>query len=113
MKDRTVKIIRWIARIASILIIILGLPFYFGYGNPIPFSTPNYTFLDNLWLTIFPLMFIGLLIGWKNEKVGGLLVTIPVFIGLLASLILQGQIVNLMLVPLIIGMLYLTTYYRK
>ena len=113
MKDKYFKIIRWFARIASILIIILGMPFYFGYGNPIPFINPNYTFLDNLWLTIFPIMFIGLLIGWKNERLGGLLVTIPVFIGLLASLFLQGQIVNLMLVPLIIGMLYLTAYYRK
>ena len=113
MTDRTVKIIRWIARIASVLVIVLGLPFYFGYGNPIPFIEPSYTFMDNLWLTILPLMFIGLGIGWKNEKIGGYLVTAPIFIGLLVSFIIQGEMLTLMLFPLIVGMLYLTVYYRK
>mgnify|MGYP006277452773 FL=1 len=113
MKDKTVTIIKWTARICSVLVIIFGLPFYFGYGNPIPFISPDYTFLDNLWLIIFPIMFIGVAVGWKNEKLGGFLSSIPVFIGLIASYLIQGETVTVMLFPLIVGMLYLTVYYRK
>ena len=113
MTDKTVKLIKWIARIASILVIFLGLPFYFGYGNPIPFINQDYTFFDNLWLSIFPIMFIGLVVGWKNEKIGGYLITIPVFIGLFLSFVIQGEMLSMMLFPLIVGILYLTVYYRK
>ena len=51
-------------------ILLLGLPFYFGYGNP-SLCHPDNSLLDNIWLTTFPLMFIGLAIGWKYEKLGG------------------------------------------
>ena len=49
----------------------------------------------------------------KNEKIGGYLISIPIFIGLILSFLLAGEMLSLMLFPLIIGMLYLTVYYRK
>jgi hypothetical protein len=30
---------------------IFALPFYFGYGNPLPFINQDYTLWDNYWLT--------------------------------------------------------------
>lgn len=74
-------------------IILFGLPFYFGYGNPLAFINSDYSMCDKTWLIVFPLMFIGLAIGWKIPKVGGL----PMH----------------MLVPFIVGILYLIIGYAK
>ena len=104
--------IKWAARIIAVAVIIFGLPFYFGYGNLLPFSNPNYTLWDNIWLTIFQIMFIGLAVGLKFEKTGGYLVTIPVGLGLLMGVLMQRELVVHMLVPLAAGVLYLIVGYK-
>ena len=95
------------------MILLFGLPFYFGYGNPLPFINPGYTLWDNVWLSIFPLMFIGLGLGWRYEKIGGYLVTVPILIGLLLGLIVEAELVFHMLIPLLAGVLYLIVGYAK
>jgi hypothetical protein len=108
------KIIKWTARILAILLLLFGLPFYFGYGNPLPFINPDYTLHDNLWLTIFPLMFIGLALGWKNEKIGGYLTVIPLLTGFIVSiLIIRTDFTPFMLIPFTVGILYLIVGYKK
>ena len=107
------KRIKWAARIIAALGILFGIPFYFGYGNPLPFINPEYSFFDNLWLTIFPLMFVGLGLGWKYEKIGGFLVSIPLTIGLITTLILEKELIWFMLIPLVSGILYLIHAYKK
>lgn len=57
-----------IARIAGVLIVVVFLPFYFGYGNPLPFLNPDYTAHDNAWLAVFPFVFIGLILGWRYAR---------------------------------------------
>jgi hypothetical protein len=106
------KKIKWLARIPALLILLMGLPFYFGYGNPLPFINPEYTLHDNMWLTIFPIMFAGLALGWKYEKLGGYLVTIPLGIGLIAPLIVETSFPMFMLVPTTVGILYLLIGYK-
>ncbi|MBN2363457.1 hypothetical protein JXL83_04925 [candidate division WOR-3 bacterium] len=103
------NIIKWTARILAALIIIFGLPFYFGYGNPLPFINPDYTLWDNTWLTVFPLMFIGLALGWKFEIIGGLFVTIPIFIGYIIGIIARQGFSIHMAIPFLVGVLYLTS----
>ena len=98
-------------RIIAVAVMAFGLPFYFGYGNPMPFIDPDYTTWDNVWLSIFPLMFLGLFIGLKYEKIGGYLITVPLLIGFAFSLIAQGEVVWFMLVPLAVGVGYLTLAY--
>ena len=107
------KKMRWVARIISVAVIAFGLPFYFGYGNPLPFINPDYTLWDNAWLTIFPIMFIGLAVGLKFEKIGGYLVTIPIGLGLLMGLLMRGGFSAHMLVPFAVGILYLIIGYKK
>ncbi|WP_319478182.1 hypothetical protein [Marispirochaeta aestuarii] len=107
------KVIHWTARILSALIVLIGLPFYFGYGNPLPFTDPGYSVLDNLWLLIFPLMFIGLGIGWKYEKLGSLLVLIPLSIGFAAGMIIEGEIPVFMGLPFLSGLLYGISGYKQ
>ena len=107
------KIIRWFARIISLIVILFGLPFYFGYGNPLPFANADYSMWDNVMLTMFPLIFIGLALGWKYEKIGGYLVVIPMIIGFIIGLTTEADFMINMLIGIIPGALYLLVGYNK
>lgn len=113
MQSKHHNALKWTTRIIALMALLFGLPFYFGYGNPLPFLSPEYTAWDNMWLTVFPIMFIGLALGWKYEKVGGFLVTIPVALGLILGLILERELVYYMLLPLAVGILFLIVGYKK
>lgn len=107
------KILKWTARGLALAILLFGLPFYFGYGNPLPFINPDYTLWDNLWLSVFPLMFLGLILGWFLPRAGGWLVVGSLTLGLLLGVILEGELVIHMLVPLLAGALFLVAGYAK
>lgn len=86
---------------------------YFGYGDLYPFANPNYGFLDNLWRLIFPLMFIGLALGWKLEKIGGYLTIFAILTRFFSSIIVGEGISIHMIVPFIAGLLFLVSGYIK
>lgn len=113
LTPKRLKLVRWAARLIALATVLFGLPFYFGYGNPLPFVNPDYTLWDNTWLSIFPLMFSGLIIGWKYERIGGYLVTVPLTLGLILGLVLAGELIVPMLVPLLAGALYLIAGYGR
>lgn len=113
LNAKQVKVLKWVVKVISVAVILLGLPFYFGYGNPLPFANPDYLLWDNVWLSIFPLMFLGLGLGIWFEKVGGFLVTVPLVIGLVFGVIAEGEMVWHMLVPLILGVGYLVIGHQK
>jgi len=50
MNQKQQKIIKWSARISALVIILFGLPFYFGYGNPLPFINSDYSIWENIVL---------------------------------------------------------------
>ena len=113
MNTKKISMIKWLARICPSIILVLGLLFYSGYGNPLPFIDEEYSIHDNIWLTVFPLMFIGLISGWKCEKLGGHIVVIPLLIGFTTSIFL-GQSFGLhLIVPFIVGILYLIVGYSQ
>jgi hypothetical protein len=113
MDQKNLKVIKWTTRIVALIIIVGGLPFYFGYGNPLPFINQEYTFYDNLWLIAFPLMFIGLALGLKYEKVGGYLLMISLLIGIF-TLVMAGKGSGMQMVAsLFVGALYLIVGYKK
>ena len=114
LNKKQLKILRWSIRILSVAILLFALPFYFGYGNPLPFSNQDYDFFDNLWLSAFPLIFLGLGLGLKWEKLGGYLIVLPTLIAfLLGLIILKEGLPGPMFVPLIIGLFYLFLGYKK
>lgn len=41
INEKELKIIKWTARIIALAVLLLGLPFYFGYRNPLPFANPE------------------------------------------------------------------------
>jgi hypothetical protein len=103
----------WLVRVLSIAVALFGLPFYFGYGNPLPFIDPVYTAYDNLWLTIFPFVFIGLAVGVKDPLVGGLLIVVLITCGSIISIIMGMGLAWSMLVPLALGICNLLLWYSK
>jgi hypothetical protein len=114
LSKRTLNVMKWTTRIAALAVLLFGLPFYFGYGNPLPFANPDFTFWDNMWALAFPLVFIGLALGWKWEKLGGYLIIIPIIAAfLIGLLIIKEGLPGPMFVPLIIGILYLVVGYNK
>jgi hypothetical protein len=106
---RVYRILKWTSRISATAVLMFGLPFYFGYGNPLPFTNPQYSLYDNTWLSAFPLMFIGLALGWKWPKPGGFLITVPILFGFVVSMVTEGDIPIHMAIPLIVGLMYFLT----
>lgn len=111
--NKMIKILTYITKLLALLLIIIALPFYFGYGNPLPFINPNYSFVDNLWLTILPLMFIALIISFKYEKLGGYLLFISISTGILLTLLITKEFIYIMVPPLLLGVLFLLISYSK
>lgn len=109
----TYKMIQWMARILAVAILLFGFPFYFGYGNPLPFIDPEYTIWDNTMLSVFPLIFIGLVLGWKWPRLGGWLITITIIFGFVVGIILRLGISFHRLLPFMIGLMYLIKGYAK
>ncbi|NLY81894.1 MAG: hypothetical protein GX078_03815 [Clostridiales bacterium] len=102
---KNLNLFRLLIRVLTIIVLIVGLPFYLGYGNPLPFMNPNYNMLDNLWLTVFPIMFLGLFISMRFHKAGGYIVAVPVAFNLVLGFFINGNLSTIMLIPLVIGVM--------
>lgn len=109
MKKKSLKLLRWLARIIGSLIFLIGLLFYVGYGWPIPSATLS--FFENVWLLIFPCMFIGLVWGWFDEKIAGYILTISLGLGFVVSLLTWQDPSIVMVLPLAVGVAYLVYAY--
>jgi len=107
------KLIKWSARIIALGILVFALPFYFGYGNPLPFAKPNYSIWENVALTMMPLVFIGLALGWKYPKIGGWLIIISILVGFIVGLLTEANFSVNLAVPIVPGVLYLIAGYNK
>lgn len=107
------KIIKWTARIISLFILIFVLPFYFGYGNPLPFISPDYSLWENISLIIIPLIFISLALGWKYPKLAGWLIIALLTVGFIIGLLTDANMSINLAVPIIPGIIYLIDGYNK
>jgi hypothetical protein len=85
---RSVKIIRWIARIWSIIVTASVLLMFFGsHSGPSEAIPP----VDMLLLSLTAVAILGLFIAWRWELVGGLFTIAMMFIREIAWVILKGQ----------------------
>jgi hypothetical protein len=107
------KIIKWSARVISLCILVFALPFYFGYGNPLPFANPDYSLWENVALLIMPLVFISLALGWKYPKVAGWLIVGLIMVGFIVGLLTKANLSLNLAAPIIPGILYLIGSYKK
>lgn len=104
--------IKWFSRIIALIILLFSLPFYFGYGNPLPFIDPNYSLWENVALLAMPLVLIGLALGWKYPKAGGYLIVIPIIIGFIVGIFTEANFSINLFAPLVPGILYLIDGYK-
>jgi len=90
---------------------LFAFPLYIGYGLPLPNS--SLSSIENIHLMAMLIIFIGLIVGWKWEKIAGYMICIPIFAKLfLAFIFLEnpGPIIILLAIP---GSLYLIYGYKK
>ncbi len=115
MDTKQLKRMKWTARILALAILLFGLPFYFGYGNPLPFANPENSVFENIWLIVFPLMFIGLGLGWKWERIGGYMIVVPIILASVIGSIFSEEIgiPGPMFFPLIVGILYIIVGHKN
>ena len=113
MNIKQKRIITWSARIIALVIILIGLPFYFGYGNPLPFIDSDYSLWKNIVLLMNSLIFIGLAIGWKYEKIAGILITVALTISFFIGAMTETVFSINLLFAIIPGILYLIIGYNN
>lgn len=107
------KIIKWTARILALCILLFALPFYFGYGNPLPFINSNYSLWENITLTLMPLVFISLALGWKYPKIAGWIITASIIISFALGFLTDANLSINLMIPIIPGILYLIDGYKN
>ena len=94
--SRSVKIIRWIARIWSILIFVVALLRIFV---PDPSVTEPVPALDWLLLSLWGVAILGLLIAWRWELIGGIITIATMFVRELIWVMLKGDwLVNFLII---------------
>jgi len=84
---RNLKVIRWIARILSLLVFVTTLSILF---TPDPYATEPVPAEDWFLLSLWGVAILGLAIAWRWELVGGIITIATMFIRELAWVILKG-----------------------
>jgi len=106
-----ILIVRWLARTAGTGLFLFAFPFYIGYGWPIPFLDPDATAHDNAWISAFPFILAGLVLGWFRERIAGWMIIIPILAGQGVTVVTQGSWVPHMMIPFVVGILYLVAFH--
>lgn len=92
---RSVKSIRWTARIWSVLVFVVALLVIF---IPDPYATEPVPVADWFLLSLWGVAILGLLVAWRWELLGGIITIATMFIRELAWVILKGEwLVNFLL----------------
>jgi hypothetical protein len=107
----SIQIVRWIARLWSLLISAFGL---FMIFTPDPHATEPVPVEDWFLLSLWGLAVLGLLIAWRWEFAGGILTIGTMFLRELAWVILKGDwLINFLIVWAIVvppAILFLTAW---
>jgi len=114
MNKRTNRIVRWIARILAALMAAF-IAFMF-VGNAVTDGIGpllNLTIRESLMMIAFLIVFLGLILGWTREKLGGWLIVIGMVLFYLFDFAFSGTFPRGAFFPLIAlpGLLFLFTGY--
>ncbi len=107
-EPRILTVARWTARLLGTAILVLIVAFAIGEGLPNPLAQP---LAVNLLFAAMLTMMVGLVLAWKWEGIGGLLI-----LGGLAffAIVNHGVPLNIIFVPwLLTGLLYLGCGWMK
>jgi hypothetical protein len=95
--SRKVLIIRWVARIWSLIVLAVALLFVF---TPDPYASGEpMRFRDLFLLSLWGIAILGLLIGWFWELLGGIITIAVMFLREIIWIILTGKwMVNFLII---------------
>jgi hypothetical protein len=85
--SRSTKIIRWVARIWSIMLLSFA---FLVMLTPDPYATEPISAQDLFLLSLYGVAILGLIIAWRWELVGSMIAIATLFIRELAWIILKG-----------------------
>ena len=85
---RSVKIVRWIARIWSILILLFVVLRIF---IPDPYATEPVPAADWFLLSLWGVSILGLLVAWRWELIGGIITIATMFFREIMWIVLKGN----------------------
>ena len=109
-ESKTLQVVRWIARISAGLAAALILLIFIGEGLTEGFEPLlHMTTRETLMMVAFVALWLGLLLGWKWELIGGLLMACGIAVFYLVGYLFSGTVPGVLL-PLIFalpGLLYL------
>lgn len=106
-EQKLITVLRWVTRILGMLTVLLFAVFFIGEAD---FSQPiNLTTGEIFLMLCIPVALIaGIIIAWKKEILGGIIIVISVFAFNIISMILEGFTFELeMGLFLFIGLLYI------
>jgi hypothetical protein len=86
--SRTAQIVRWIARIISIIIILGVLAIYIGEGG---FNPMKLTGSEAVMMVFFWVCVIGLVVAWKWPLVGGFISVGGMVLFIIGEVIITGH----------------------
>ena len=116
MNDKIIQIIRWIARIlaalmtAFIAFMFVGNTVTDGFGPLLKMTIKEY-----LMMGLFIIVFLGLILGWKREKLGGWLVVSGMVLFYIVDFAFSGTFPRGWFFPMIAlpGLLYFAIGYSQ
>jgi len=113
LKEETlVKIIKWMARICSIVMIAMFLLFFIGEGVVADYAILTNT--EKLMLLFLPcLISVGAIVAWKYEVFGAALMTISVIGINVVSSVVKGKFIFDFWIFLFIAAMFLIVGFKK
>jgi hypothetical protein len=96
-RDKLIKILRWIARIWSILVLSLTVLIFVGSVFSPEGDDATWKPIELVAALFFPIgMTIGMIVAWRKELIGGLITVISFIIFSILILIPRGAVVRAM-----------------
>jgi hypothetical protein len=86
--SRPVTILRWIARIWSLILVIFIV---LTILSPDPYATEPVPAVDWFLLSLWGVSVLGLVVAWRWERLGGILAIAAMFIRELAWILIKGS----------------------
>ncbi|MEX1378380.1 MAG: hypothetical protein AB1Z23_13020 [Eubacteriales bacterium] len=106
-EQKIIAILRWTTRILGLLIVLLFAVFFIGEAD---FSEPIHLTIAEIFLILcIPVtLIIGIIIAWKKEILGGIIIVFSILAFNIVSMISEGFTFELeMGLFLFIGLLYI------
>ncbi|MEI6697319.1 MAG: hypothetical protein WCO13_14790 [Bacteroidota bacterium] len=103
--NRNLKILRWVARIISLpLIVFIGIQIFFPESK----RTQALPTIEQIMIWFFPIgYFVGLVISWKWDLIGGIIS----LIGLVATIVYRPDLFFMALVLAIPAVMFILYWY--